>query len=86
MTDSQTITMADVRALLDAGSDEATLGLIEGRVELISPDQLGTEQYRGALEVISRGELLQRLGDDRDDAALEAQAAGLTTAVHQIGG
>ena len=37
--------------------------LVEGRTEVIGAGQLASEQYRGALEVISHDDLVKRLGD-----------------------
>ncbi|KUI28452.1 pyridine nucleotide-disulfide oxidoreductase [Mycobacterium sp. IS-1496] len=81
-----TISADDVRQLLDTDGD-AVLVLIEGRVEVVTAGQLGSEQYRGALEIISRDELLKRTGGAAlDDRGLDEQAAALTTAVDELGG
>ncbi|KUI39429.1 hypothetical protein [Mycobacterium sp. GA-2829] len=81
-----TISADDVRKLLDTGGD-AVLVLVEGRAEVVTSGQLGSEQYRGALEIISRDDLAKRLGDgDVDDRRLEEQAAALNTAVDELGG
>lgn len=84
MTEPQTITADHLRRLLDAASDDATLALIEGRVEVIEPEQ--ASQLPGALEVIARGGLAARLGADPSDEALDEEAASLTVAAQQIGG
>ncbi|MBD8608726.1 hypothetical protein IFT73_17865 [Aeromicrobium sp. CFBP 8757] len=86
MTEPQTITIDHVHALLQQPSDDAVLGLVEGRVEAIDPDQLATDDYRGALEVISRRDLAERLGSDPTDEALAEQAGALTASVQQLGG
>lgn len=81
-----TISADDVRQLL-ATDGEAVLVLVEGRVEVVTAGQLGSEQYRGALEIISRDELLKRTGGaEPDDRELEEQAAALNTAVDELGG
>ena len=86
MTEPQTITIDHVHALLQQPSDNAVLGLVEGRVEAIDPDQLATDDYAGALEVISRRDLAERLGTDPTDEALAQQAGALTASVQQLGG
>lgn len=81
-----TISAEDVRQLLDADG-EAVLVLIEGRTEVVTDGQLGSERYQGALEIISRSELLKRTGGaSLDDRGLEEQAAALNTAVDELGG
>ena len=82
-----TVTSEHVRELLAAGPD-AVLVVIGGRAEVIwSPDG-GGDDYRGALEVITRAELLERTGGeaDLDDSRLAAEAAALDTAVTELGG
>jgi hypothetical protein len=83
MTEPQTITSEHLRRLLDAETDGATLGLIEGRVDLVEAD---SDDHRGAIEVISRDDLVERLGDDPTEETLVEQAEALTAVVHQIGG
>lgn len=82
----QTITVDHVHALLSLDSDAAVLGLIEGRVEAIDPQQLESDDYSGVLEVVSRGELAERLGPDPSDEAMADQAEALTASVQQLGG
>ena len=81
-----TISIEDVRRLLGAGED-SLLVLIEGRVDVVSGDQLASDAYRGALEVISRRDLLERTGGAQlSDAELSAEAAALDTEVTELGG
>ncbi len=82
-----TISTDDVRRLLQADAD-ASLVMIEGRTEVITRDVLGSDAYRGALEVISRAELLERTGGaaELSDAEVSAQATALDTAVSELGG
>ena len=84
--DEQTITTDHVRALLQAEDGGARLGLVGGRVELIAADEIDTDAYRGAFEVITRDDLADRVGTDPTDAVLAEQAEALTVAVHQLGG
>lgn len=87
MTDAeQTITTEHLRALLDAEEGGTTIGLVEGRIVVIPAGGLDTDEYRGALEVIDRDELVDRLGDDPTDDRVGDEAAALTAAVHLIGG
>ncbi|KWX67516.1 NAD(P)/FAD-dependent oxidoreductase [Mycobacterium sp. NAZ190054] len=83
-----TISPDDVRRLLDSDDETATLVLIEGRAEVIGGGQKDTDAYRGALEVISRPDLLERTGGEGrlTDDQLTAQAASLDTAVNELGG
>ncbi|WP_193044174.1 hypothetical protein [Mycolicibacterium baixiangningiae] len=81
-----TVSADDVRQLLGTDGD-AVLVLIEGRAEVVTAGQLGSPQYLGALEIISRDELLKRTGGtDLGDRELEEQAAALNTAVDELGG
>ncbi|MCV7056777.1 hypothetical protein [Mycolicibacterium gilvum] len=80
-----TISTQDLRRLLD-GDEDSALVLVEGRVEVITADQKSDEAFRGALEVISRSELLDRVGSRSSEDRLEAQAAALDTAVNELGG
>lgn len=84
MTEPQTITVDHLRALLDAGTDTANLGLVEGRVEVITDGD--ATKHPGALEVISKEGLVARLGTSPTDDELAEQAASLTVAAQQIGG
>ncbi|MBI3224277.1 MAG: hypothetical protein HYZ39_04350 [Mycolicibacterium cosmeticum] len=75
------ITKENLRRLLQ-GEDDAVLVLREGRVHIVSA---GDEA--GGLEVISRVDLMGRLGDAEDsDGELAHQAAALDTAVSELGG
>ncbi|BBX10747.1 hypothetical protein MAIC_55500 [Mycolicibacterium aichiense] len=80
------ITPDDVRRLLDGDSD-AVLVLIEGRTEVVGPDAVDTDDYRGALQVITRAELVEQAGgEELSDRELAEQAAALDTAVSELGG
>ncbi|MGV0642041.1 hypothetical protein [Mycolicibacterium sp. XJ879] len=81
-----TISTDDVRRLLQAEEKDATLVLVEGRTEVIGAGQLASEQYRGALEVISHEDLLGRLGADPSERELTEQATILDSAVSELGG
>lgn len=80
------ITSDDVRRLLDGDSD-AVLVLIEGRIDVVGPSALDTDDYRGALQVITRAELIEQAGGEAlSDRELAEQAAALDTAVSELGG
>jgi hypothetical protein len=79
MTDPQTITPDHLRSLLDADSDTATLALLEGRIEITDADQ-------GGLEVITRSELVERVGADPTDDDLTTLAGTLTAVAQELGG
>lgn len=80
------ISTDDVRRLLAANDADAVLVLVGGRTAVIGASQLASEQYRGALEVISRDDLTKRLGDAPSEHDLAEQAALLDTAVSELGG
>jgi hypothetical protein len=86
MTGPQTITVEHLHALLDTQDEGSIIGLVEGKVEIIGATERDSDQYRGALEVISRGELTERLIDEAGEAELRSLAAALTTATAQLGG
>ncbi len=80
------ITRDDVRHLLEGDSD-SVLVLGEGRTEVVEPAALDTDDYRGALQVITRAELVEQAGSEQlSDRELVEQAALLETAVAELGG
>jgi hypothetical protein len=81
-----TITSEDVRRLLESDAD-TVLVVIEGRTEVISAADVDDEPHRGALQVISRADLLARLGSEApSDREVEEQAGALDMAVSELGG
>jgi hypothetical protein len=81
-----TISTDDVRRLLQSDEADSVLVLVEGRTEVIGAGRLASEQYRGALEVISRDDLAKRLGEAPSEHDLAEQAAQLDMAVNELGG
>ena len=81
-----TIPTDDVRRLLQSEQPDSVLVLVEGRTEVIGAAQLASEQYRGALEVVSRDDLAKRLGDGPSEQDLAEKAALLDTAVNELAG
>ena len=81
------ISADDVRQLLQDETDDAVLVVIEGRTEVIAQGDSESPQYNGALQVISRDDLLQRIGaQDLSDRVFEEQAAILDATVSELGG
>jgi hypothetical protein len=81
-----TISSDDVRRLLQSDEPDTVLVLVKGRTEVIGSGQLASDQYRGALEVISRDDLAKRLGDTPSEHDVAEQAALLDSAVSEMGG
>jgi len=80
------VTADDVRRLLAAGPD-AVLILVEGRVDVVAPAELDTDAYRGALQIITREELVRGTGTEQlSERELAEQAAELDSAVSELGG
>lgn len=76
-----------VKQLLDSDDPEAVLVLIEGRAEVVTPREIDSPQYRGALEVVSRDELIKRTGGaELSERDLEEQASLLDSTVSELGG
>ncbi|MTE22031.1 hypothetical protein F0L17_23535 [Streptomyces sp. TRM43335] len=71
------ITARHVRELLDSPDPDPRLILLEGRARVVPAAQMGTDRYRGAVEVISRDALTARLDDgdpaERDPDTLAAR-------------
>ncbi|OFJ53334.1 hypothetical protein [Mycolicibacterium grossiae] len=81
-----TITSDDVRSLLDADAD-AVLVLLEGRAQVVAGGDLDDEAHRGALQVISRADLVERTGGtDLSEHELAEQAGTLDATVAELGG
>jgi hypothetical protein len=80
------ISADDVRQLLAAAEKDAILVVIEGRAEVIGAGRLASDEYRGALEVVARDDLVRRIGESPSDHEISEQAALLDTAVSELGG
>ncbi len=82
-----TISSDDVRRLLTAADPDAQLVLVEGRTEVISAAQRNSDEFRGALEVISREKLIEQAGtDELSEHEMAEQAASLDAAISNLGG
>jgi hypothetical protein len=82
-----TIGADDVRRLLASQDADTALVVIECRAAVVSPADLDSAEYRGALQVATREELLQRVGHaELSDREVAEQAEELDTAVRNLGG
>jgi hypothetical protein len=86
MSNPLTVNAEDVRRLLDAQEADAALVAIEGRIEVVTPAQLESDDYRGALQIATRDDVVQRAGgSELSDRELAEQAEDLDTAVRNLG-
>ncbi|GAA3969375.1 hypothetical protein GCM10022384_20770 [Streptomyces marokkonensis] len=75
-----------IRELLDAPSDDTVLVLLEGRAQVVEQAALTSEQYQGAAVLISRAELVERLGTPSPaDEDVTRLSASLQDAVDKLG-
>jgi len=79
------ISSDDVRSLLAADPD-AVLVVIGGQVRVLGPAELDGDDVKGALQVISRSQLVTDTGERWSDRQIEERAAALDTAVSELGG
>jgi len=79
------ITPDDLQRLLAADQKNATMVLIEGRIDVIGAGELASPDYRGAMEVISREDLVKRLGDAPSEHDVAEQAGLLDAAISDLG-
>lgn len=81
------IPIEDLRALVESARQDAALVHVAGRYVVAGPDELGSDGLRGALTVVTRADLLERLGGRPvTDHELEPVAATLGAAVDNRGG
>jgi hypothetical protein len=82
-----TVNADDVRKLLACQDADAVLVAIEGRTEVVTPAELDSADCRGALQIATRQELVQRAGSTApSDRELAELAEGLDTALRNMGG
>jgi hypothetical protein len=82
-----TIGADDVRRLLASQDADTALVVIEGRAAVVTPAEMNSDEYRGALQIATRQELVQRVGHaELSDRELAEQAEELDTAVRNLGG
>ncbi|MFD9700188.1 hypothetical protein [Lentzea sp. NPDC059081] len=81
------IPVEDLKQLLQSPRPEATLVHVVGSYVVAGRDELATRAMRGAVPVVTRDELLDRVGGwPVTDEELETEAAKLTAAVDNRGG
>lgn len=77
----------DLKRLLESDQSDATLVLVEGSYVVAGRGELATDALRGALPVVTRDELLHRVGGRSiTDHDLDEVAATLNAAVDNRGG
>lgn len=82
-----TVSTEDVRALLSSKQSDAVLVLIEGRTEVVTPAELDSAEYRGALQIATRDQLIARTGgSELSNHELAEQAEELDSALRNLGG
>ncbi|MFZ0832444.1 MAG: hypothetical protein WAM92_05050 [Mycobacterium sp.] len=82
-----TISAQDVSRLLTADDPHAVLVLIEGRTEVVGASELNSDDYRGALQITTREDLLKQTGGRRlSERDLQEHADNLDVAVRDLGG
>ncbi|OBB96428.1 hypothetical protein [Mycobacterium sp. 852002-40037_SCH5390672] len=82
-----TIGADDVRRLLASQDADTALVVIQGHAAVVAPADLNSAEYRGALQVATRQELVQRVGHaELSDRELAEQAEELDTALRNLGG
>lgn len=80
------ITSEQIKALLESDADDPTLVIAAGAVVVVPASALVTDRYRGAMEVISRQDLVAQLGTDIPSRlGLDEIAARLDTTLRQLG-
>lgn len=81
MTEPDVVTADHLRDLL-AAPDGAVLGVAEGQAQVVDD----ADEAAGTLELMSRKDLVSRVGAGPSDEALAAEASALTVAAQQLGG
>jgi hypothetical protein len=79
------ITADNVRQLLASDADTVLI-LVEGRIHVVDPAALDTDEFRGALQVITRDELIERVGSEQlSEHELVEQADVLDMTIAELG-
>ncbi|MGW8066541.1 hypothetical protein ACVV2G_30715 [Streptomyces ziwulingensis] len=75
-----------LRKLLEAPEDDTVLLLVEGRAQVVEQSALDSDQWRGAAVLVSRAEVVERLGTPSPtDEDVTRLAASLQDAVGKLG-
>ncbi|OBK09990.1 hypothetical protein [Mycobacterium asiaticum] len=80
-----TIGADDVRRLVDSAAD-AVLVAVEGRVEVVTPAQLESPDYRGALQIATRQDVVRADDAELSERELAERAEELDVALRNLGG
>ncbi|MFI8193633.1 hypothetical protein ACIF8T_33475 [Streptomyces sp. NPDC085946] len=80
------ITAEHIRDLLESDADDPRLVVVSGAAAVVPAAELETDRYRGAMEVVSRRDLLARLGTGEASRPDPAEiAARLDATVTRLG-
>ncbi|MET8576619.1 hypothetical protein [Streptomyces sp. NPDC005012] len=75
-----------VKELLDARGDDSALVLLEGTAQVVDGPALEGDAFRGAAVVLTRGELVERLGGSSPaEEDLRRVAASLSDSIGKLG-
>ncbi|WP_029106210.1 hypothetical protein [Mycobacterium sp. URHD0025] len=81
-----TISADDIRRLLASDMADAVLVLIQGHTDVVPAGQRDSDDYRGALRVISRSDLIGRThGAQLSEDQMAEEAAKLDSAISNLG-
>jgi hypothetical protein len=82
-----TISSDDVRRLLAAPENDAVLVLITGRPEVMAAAAVDSDEFRGALTIATREQVIERVGSaEPSEHELAEQAANLDSMISNLGG
>jgi hypothetical protein len=82
-----TIEPADVQRLLESDVDEPVLVLLGGKAQVVPDAARDDAEFRGALRIVSRGELQSMSGvEEASEPELERLAVVLSDVVDNLGG
>ncbi|MGW0838943.1 hypothetical protein ACWD26_02060 [Streptomyces sp. NPDC002787] len=75
-----------VEALLNASRDDAALVLLEGKAQVVEPSVRADDRFRGAAVILTRAELVDRLGTPSPSPGdVTRVAASLRDVVDKLG-
>lgn len=81
-----TVSVDDVRRLLATDVADAVLVLLQGHTDVIPAAQLESDDYRGALRIVSRADLISRAhGAQMPEQQMEEEAARLDSMIANLG-
>ncbi|MCG8922572.1 MULTISPECIES: hypothetical protein [Lentzea] len=81
------VPVQDLKRLLGSTRPDAALVLVEGDYVVAGGEDLDGDALRGALTVVTKDDLVERVGAGPvSDRALEEAAAALSSAVDNLGG